>query len=203
MNICLYCLAMVVISTLVGALLSYLFFRSVSRKLNDELELIKRESELSSNNHARITDEYNKYKAKATQRIEDGEAEINKLNKLNLALSRDKKPGLTQSELDHKYLKWKKRSESLSSELEYLRAKVDFKKDDSTDTISSEQLADLKAQHAKALKKIREQDIQLMELKSKANSSKSKKKGTGKKKKKIKKLQEELSALKSKLKKKK
>ena len=88
MDICFYCLAMVLISTLVGALLSYLFFRSGSRKVLEERDELIRVSELSQTKFNKTIDEYNIYKSKATQRIEDGEVEINRLNKLNLSLSK-------------------------------------------------------------------------------------------------------------------
>jgi chromosome segregation ATPase len=193
MEICWYCLAMVLMSTLAGALLMYLINKSGRRAIIEERDEYLRTSNHTKENLNKVTDEYNNYKAKASQSIEDKDAEINKLNKLNLSLSRTPRPKLTQAELDHKYLKWKKRSEDLSSELEYLKAKLDSPKSNATD---SQSLEDMKSQLATALKKIRRQELQLKEAQI---GGKSTGKGKGKKKKKIKKLQSELRALKSKL----
>jgi len=245
MDICLYCLAMVAFSTLLGALLMYLSNRSKSANILRERDDLQRESDLTKNRLSRLTTEFNDHKAISAQRIESKEAEVNKLNKLNLSLSRDNKSGPSQAELDHKYIKWKKRAENLSNELEYLKAKVVSKKKESvrkpnltqaqldhkyikwkkraenlsseleyikakvhsgkgdSGTSGSKELDNVKSKLAKALKKIRKQDMQLMDVNSNKSSSGIKKKGSGKKKKKIKKLQEELIKLKGKLKNKK
>jgi len=207
MEICWTCIAMVVGSGLIVHLLDRFFLNS-SKK---EIQIIKEESEMAKLKLSKVTDEYNQYKAKATNRIEDGEKEIDKLSKLNIALSREQKPsktqnrGLTQAQLDHKYTKWKKRSEDLSNELEYLKAKINSNKKQKLSTeINDDALSDLKSQLSKAVRKIKEQDLLLMQAKKESfPTSKSSSKKSGKKKKKIAELTAQVKKLKQKLKKKK
>jgi len=72
MEICWTCIAMVVGSGLIVHLLDRFFLNS-SKK---EIQIIKEESEMTKSKLSKVTDEYNQYKAKATNRIEDGEKEI-------------------------------------------------------------------------------------------------------------------------------
>lgn len=204
MEICWPCIAMVVGSGLVVHLLDrFLLFRGPK----EDIEFIKEDSAKTKSNLSRITTEYNEYKAKATSRIEDNENEIDKLSKLNMALSRDSKnkPGLTQAQLDHKYTKWKKRSEELSSELEYLKAKLSSNKNQKSSSSKNDlAISDLKSQLSKAVRKIKEQDLLLMQAKKESFPlAKSSSKKSGKKKKKIKELTAEVIKLKKKLSKKK
>jgi hypothetical protein len=197
---------MVVGSTLIGAVLSRLFVSGKLSRLSSENEELMRESGADKAKLTRITKEYNEYKAKATDDFAKNAAEINRLSKQNLNLSKQSKPVLTQAELDHKYLKWKKRAEDLSNELEYIKAKVESKPTKVSSEKQNKQIKDLQSQLSAADKKLREQELMIKEA-QKANdstaTSSGTKKGSGKKKKKIKQLEAEILTLKKKLKKKK
>jgi len=209
MNICLYCIAMVVGSTLIGAVLSRLFVSGKLSRLSSENEELTRESGIHKGKLIGITKEYNEYKAKATDDFDKNTVEINRLTKENLKLSKlskQSKPVLTQAQLDHKYLKWKKRAEDLSNELEYIKAKVESKTSKVSGENQNKQIKDLQSQLSAADKKVREQELMIKEARQ-ANDSQSTssvtKKGSGKKKKKIKQLEAEILTLKKKIKKKK
>ena len=197
---------MVVGSTLIGAVLSRLFVSGKLSRLSSENEELTKKNDIDKGNLTRITKEYNEYKAQATDDFAKNNVEINRLTKQNLALSRQSKPVLTQAQLDHKYLKWKKRAEELSSELEYIKAKVEGKTSKISNEKQTKQVKDLKLQLSAAVKKVREQEL-MIKVAHQANDSKSTssvtKKGSGKKKRKIKKLEAEILTLEKRLKKKK
>ena len=206
MNICLYCIAMVVGSTLIGAVLSRLFVSGKLSRLSSENEELTRESGINKGKLIGITKEYNEYKAKATDDFAKSTVEINRLSKENLNLSKQSKPVLTQAQLDHKYLKWKKRAEDLSNELEYIKAKVESKTSKVSGKNQNKQIKDLQSQLSAADKKVREQELMIksaQETNDSQPTSSVTKKGSGKKKKKIKQLETEILTLKKKLKKKK
>ena len=197
---------MVVGSTLIGAVLSRLFVSGKLSRLSSENEELTRESGINKGKLIGITKEYNEYKAKATDDFAKSTVEINRLSKENLNLSKQSKPVLTQAQLDHKYLKWKKRAEDLSNELEYIKAKVESKTSKVSGKNQNKQIKDLQSQLSAADKKVREQELMIksaQETNDSQPTSSVTKKGSGKKKKKIKQLETEILTLKKKLKKKK
>lgn len=206
MDICFYCIAMVVGSTLIGAVLSRLFVSGKLSRLSSENEELTRANGIDKGNLSRITTEYNEYKAQATDDFSKKTDLISRLKKENLTLSKQSKSVLTQAQLDHKYLKWKKRAEDLSNELEYLKARVDSKTTKATNANQSKQVKDLQIELTAATKKVREQQLLIKAAQQEKASqpiSPISKKGSGKKKRKIKILETEILALKKKLKKKK
>ncbi len=153
--ICWECLGFILGSSIVGLLFGRLLFGANRRELLELQDANRRDK----NDLNKIVKEYNQYKATATERNTSAEKEISLLKKSNQEMSNS--IGKTNlSPLDkEKYIKLKKESDQLISEVNDLKSQLENSSSQENITAPlNAKIDSLKLQLKDALIKIKEQD---------------------------------------------
>lgn len=167
MGICWTCIGLGLLTLLAGVILDRLILWNKLKHLRLKAD----DSDRYRNQLSSVNSEYNQFKAKSSNTIQQNERALKELQDQNRILQSQVAESPDPSSKEQ-IIKWKSKYEELSNELQLLKAKESSVEDNQKSHI---QIEDLKTQLTTALRKIRKQDVLLLEAKKESFPSNEKK----------------------------